>query len=277
MLSLIAPPALRSLRPQTIAVVDIQGAIGPAVRPLEYARLFAKLRDDDSVRAVVLNIDSPGGSATGSDLMTRAVFRLREKKPVVAYVGGLGASGGYMLAAAAHYVIALPAALVGAIGVIAYRPLVFEALDKIGVQMRVSKSGRLKDMLSPFREATDEEQAKEQRIIDAMYDLFVEGVARGRGLPEERVRELATGEVYAAPDALAAGLIDRTGDIEDAIDWAASKSGAPRRTRIVRPKRGLRDLVLGRASVALTEAVSAEVEAHLYRGAAAMYRGPRLG
>ncbi|MBX7110890.1 MAG: signal peptide peptidase SppA [Dehalococcoidia bacterium] len=277
MLSLIAPSALRQLRPQTIAVVDVQGAIGPSVRPLEYARLFTKLRDDDSVRAVVLNIDSPGGSATGSDLMARAVLRLREEKPVVAFIGGLGASGGYMLASAAHYVIALPAALVGAIGVIAYRPLVFEALDKIGVQMRVSKSGRLKDMLSPFREATEEEQAKEQRLIDAMYDLFVEGVAHGRNLPEERVRELATGEVFATPDALAAGLIDRTGDIEDAIDWAAERSGAPRRTRIVRPKRGLRDLVLGRASMALAESIGAELEASLYRGGAALYRGPRLG
>jgi protease-4 len=276
MLSLIAPSALRQLRPQTIAVVDVQGTIGGAVRPLEYARLFTKLRDDHSVSAVVLNIDSPGGSATGSDLMTRAVFRLREQKPVVAFVGGLGASGGYMLASASHYVVALPAALVGAIGVIAYRPLVFEALDKIGVQMRVSKSGRLKDMLSPFREATEEEQAKEQRIIDAMHDLFVEGVARGRNLPEERVRDLATGEVFAAPDALAAGLIDRTGDIEDAIDWAAAKSGAPRRVRLVRPKRGLRDLVLGRASMALADTINAEVDARLHPGVTALYQGARL-
>lgn len=268
---------LSASRRQTIAVVDIQGAIGPSVRPLEYSRLLMRLRDDRSVRAVVLNIDSPGGSATGSDLMARAVLRLREEKPVVAFVGGLGASGGYMLASAAHYIIALPAALVGAIGVISYRPLVFDALDKIGVQMRVSKSGRLKDMLSPFRESTDEEQAKEQRIIDAMHDLFVEGVARGRGLSEERVRELATGEVFAASDALAAGLIDRTGDIEDAVDWAVEQSGAPRRTKIVRPKRGLRDLMLGRASFALAESLSAEAETHLRGGVSAIYRGPRLG
>jgi protease-4 len=277
MLSLFALPALPQLRPQTIAVVDVQGAIGPSVRPLEYSRLFMRLRDEDSVRAVVLNIDSPGGSATGSDLMTRAVYRLREEKPVVAFVGGLGASGGYMLASAAHHIIALPAALVGAIGVIAYRPLVFDALDKIGVQMHVSKSGRLKDMLSPFREATEEEQAKEQRIIDAMYDLFVEGVARGRGLSEERVRELATGEVYATPDALAAGLIDRTGDIEDAIDWAVTQSGAPRKTKIMRPKRGLRDVLLGRASFALSETLSAEIESRRFTGPSAIYRGPHFG
>jgi len=274
MLTLIAPFKLSQLRPPSIAIVDVQGAIGPAVRPLEYSRLFTRLREDARVRAVVLNIDSPGGSATGSDLMTRAVLRLREEKPVVAFVGGLGASGGYMLAAAAHYVIALPAALIGAIGVISYRPLVFEALDKLGVQMRVSKSGRLKDMLSPFREATPEEEAKEQRIIDSMHDLFVEGVARGRGLSEERVRDLATGEVFAARDALAAGLIDRMGDIEDAIDWAVERSGAPRKTRIVRPKRGLRELLLSRGSFALAETLSAQVEAHVMQGPAALYRGP---
>src|SRR6266542_2529670 len=100
MIAISALTRLPQLRPQTIAVVDIQGAIGPAVRPLEYSRLFTRLRDEHSVRAVVLNIDSPGGSATGSDLMARAVFRLRAEKPVVAFVGGLGASGGYMLASA---------------------------------------------------------------------------------------------------------------------------------------------------------------------------------
>src|SRR5712691_72643 len=109
--------SIDQLRPQTIAVVDVQGTIGPSVRPLEYSRLLTRLRHDRSVRAVVLNIDSPGGSATGSDLMTRAVLRLRDEKPVVAFIGGIGASGGYMLASAAHYIIGLPAALVGAIGV----------------------------------------------------------------------------------------------------------------------------------------------------------------
>jgi protease-4 len=247
------------MRPATIAVVDMQGVIGAAVRPLEYARLLARLRDDRSVRAVVLNIDSPGGSAVGSDLITRAVARLHDEKPVVAFIGGLGASGGYMVAAAAHYIVTLPSALVGAIGVISYRPLVADALDRLGVRMRVAKAGRLKDMLSPFREATEEERAKEQRLMDALYDLFVDGVARGRRLPPERVRALATGEIYVAADALALGLADRTGDIEDAIDWAMVQSGVPRRVRVVRPRRGLRELILGRASLALAEALAAEL------------------
>ena len=257
--------SLDGLRPAPIAIVDVQGAIGPGVRPLEHSRLLTRLRNDRSVRAVVLNIDSPGGSALGSDLLTRAVIRLREQKPVVAYIGGMGASGGYMLASAAHHIVALPAGIVGAIGVIAYRPLVAEALEKLGVQMRVSKSARLKDMLSPFREPTEEERGKEQRLIDSLHTLFIETVATGRRMAQERVRELATGEVYPTADALAHGLIDRTGDIEDAIDWAVAQTGAPRRTRIVRPKRTLRDLVVGRGSLTLAETVGAEIESALAR------------
>lgn len=261
------------LRPRAVAVVDLQGTIGGGVRPLECSRLLAALRDDESVRAVVLNIDSPGGSAVGSDLITRALHRLRGRKPVVAFIGGLGASGGYMVASAADGIVALPAALVGAIGVIAYRPLVTDALERVGVRMRVAKSGPLKDMLSPFREATDEERAKEQHIIDALHDLFIAGVARGRGLPEARVRALATGELYATPDALANGLIDRVGDIEDAVDWAVERSGAPRRVRVVRPRRTLRDLALGRASALLAGALGLEAEAGTLAGPLALYDG----
>lgn len=267
--------SLDRLRPQSIAVVDLQGAIGNAIRPLETSRLLARFREDESARAVVLNIDSPGGSAVGSDLITRAVARLAAEKPVVAYVSGLGASGGYMMAAAASGILALPSALVGAIGVIAYRPLVQGALERIGVEMRVAKSGRLKDMLSPFREPTEEERAKEQHLIDSMHDLFVQSVARGRAMPEARVRELATGEIYPAADALAAGLIDRLGDIEDAVDWAVELSGAPRRVRVIHPRRSLRDLVLGRAAMSLAEAVGLDATTGASGGLYALYRGPR--
>lgn len=266
---------LDRLRPHSIAVVDLQGAIGNAIKPLDTSRMLTRLREDDSARAVVLNIDSPGGSAVGSDLITRAIVRLATEKPTIAYIGGLGASGGYMMAAAANGILALPSALVGAIGVIAYRPLVQGALERVGVEMRVAKSGRFKDMLSPFREPTEEERAKEQHIIDSMHDLFVQSVARGRGMPEARVRELATGEVYPAADALSAGLVDRTGDIEDAIDWAVELSGAPRRVRVVHPRRSLRDVVLGRAALTLAEAVGFEPSSGASGGPYALYEGTR--
>lgn len=263
------------LRPRSVAMVDLQGPIGSGIRPLDCSRMLAGLRDDESVRAVVLNIDSPGGSAVGSDLIAQAVTRLRQRKPVVAFIGGLGASGGYMVAAAADGIMALPSALVGAIGVIAYRPMVGNALDRVGVTMRVAKSGTLKDMFSPFREPTDEERGKEQHIIDSLHDLFVAGVARGRSMPEERVRALATGEVYPTQDALANGLIDRIGDIEDAVDWAVARSDAPRRVRLVRSRRSLRDLALGRASTLVASVLGLEVDSGFVSGPLALYdRGP---
>ncbi len=268
---------LNRLRPVSVAVVDIQGMIGPTVRPLEFSRLLARIRDDRSIRGVVLNIDSPGGTAVGAEMITRSVLRLREEKPVAAFVGGIGASGGYMIAAASERVLTLPTAIVGAIGVISYRPLVHEALDRIGVRMRVSKSGRLKDMLSPFREPTEEEQAKEQHLLDSLYEQFVASVASARGLSIEDVRELATGEVYTSADALEHGLIDATGDLEDAIDWVAAAAGVPPRVRLVRARRGLRELMFGRASAALFEAAVLELEASLPpAGGYALYTGGRL-
>ena len=131
------------LLPPGIAVVDMYGAIGPTVRPLEYARLLSRLRDERSVRAVVLNIDSPGGVATGSELIARAARRLSGEKPVAAFIGGVGASGAYMVASSSRRVIALPSAIVGAIGVISYRPVVAQLLERVGVRMQVTKAGRL--------------------------------------------------------------------------------------------------------------------------------------
>ena len=261
------------IKPPGIAVVDIQGVIGPAVRPLEYARLLSRLRAERSVRAVVLNINSPGGDAAGSDLITGAVRRLGREKPVAAFIGGVGASGGYMVASAAQRIIALPSAIVGSIGVISYRPMVAQLLDRLGVQMRVAKSGRLKDMGSPFREHTDEERAREQHLLDSLYKLFVDGVAQSRGLPPERVRELATGEVWAAAEARDNGLIDGTGDMDDAIDWAVTESGAARRVRVVRPRRTLRDVLLGRASATLAESVMAQLESAFEGGGRYLYTG----
>lgn len=243
--------ALSRLRPAGLVVVDLQGAIGPSIKPLEYARLLMRLREDRGVRGVILNIDSPGGSAGGSEMVTRAARRLREEKPVAAFVGSIGASGGYMIASAAEHIIAQPSALLGSIGVIAYRPLVYEALSRLGVRMDVAKAGRLKDMLSPFREPTEEEKAKEQHLLDDVYDVFVDSVARARGLTVDEARALATGEIYTAGDALRHRLIDGLGDLDDAIDWLVARTGAPRKVRNVRPRRSLRELLLTRGTFAL--------------------------
>lgn len=220
-----------------IAVVEMHGTIGTAIREPDYTRLFERVRDNRKVGALVLDIDSPGGSATASDLLYENVRRVAERKPVVAYVRGLGASGGYYIACGASQIMASRAALVGSIGVIYLRPILQQLFGKMGVEFSVFKGGRLKDMSGFWRMPTDEEADKFQGLISEMYDLFVSVVSESRKLTDEQTRELATGELYTARQARELGLIDRTGGFDDAIAEAMRLSGARRRIRHYRPKR----------------------------------------
>ena len=248
----------------SVAVVEMEGAIGPRIKASEYVKLFRHLESSDSVRAVVLDIDSPGGSAPGSNYLYLAVKALAAKKPVVAFIRGIGASGAYMLACPATKIVAIPSAIIGSIGVISMRPAVYRALERIGVEMSVTKSDRLKDMGSIFREATDEEREKEQALVDDLYDQFLEIVAEGRGMEKSAAKELATGEVYTARRCVDLGLVDELGDLEHAIDVAAELGGAPRRPVWLKPKRGLREAIAAMVGTsvagAMVDAVANRIE-----------------
>ena len=248
----------------SVAVVEMEGAIGPRIKVAEYVKLFRHLEVSESVRAVVLDIDSPGGSAPGSNYLYLAVKSLTAKKPVIAFIRGIGASGAYMLACPATKIVAIPSAIIGSIGVISMRPMVYEALERIGVQMTVTKSDRLKDMGSMFREATEEERKKEQDLVDDLYDQFLEIVAEGRGMDKTRAKELATGEVFTARRCVDLGLVDELGDLERAIDLAAGLGNAPRRPVWLKPKKGLREMLstLVGTSIAgsFVDAVAARLE-----------------
>ena len=255
---------LKARATQSIAIVEMEGAIGPRIKANEYVKLFRGLEDNDHVRAVVLDIDSPGGSATGSSYMYLAAKSLAAKKPVVSFISGIGASGAYMLAAPTTRIVAIPGALIGSIGVISMRPMVYEALERIGVQMHVTKSDRLKDMGSMFREATPEEQQKEQELVDDLYDQFLEAVAEGRGMDKDRVKEVATGEVYTARRCAEFGLVDELGDLERAIDLAAELGDTPRKPVWVKPKRSLRELITGMAANTFVDAIATRLEERIY-------------
>ncbi len=234
-----------SRRPR-VAVVEISGMIGGRLRPEPYVELLHGLRQAPWARAVVLSIDSPGGSAWASDYLRMAVARLAKEKPVVAFVRGLGASGAYLVASAAHRIIALPSALVGSIGVISLRPMARELLQRVGVQFVVTKSGPLKDMGAFYRDPTEEETRKEQELVDAYHSSFVEAVAMGRALPMEEALVLATGEVYTSQRALELRLVDALGDMEQAQEAAAELGDVPQdQVTQVRPKLRLRDLLGG--------------------------------
>jgi protease-4 len=239
--------------PQRIAIVELFGAIGSAVRTSEFVRLFRGLEESGSIRAVVVDIDSPGGSAPASEYLYRSLARLAAKKPVVAYIRGTGASGAYLLSCAATKIVALPMSIVGSIGVITVRPLLYDLLRKWGVRVSVTKKGRLKDMWLPFREPTEEEKQKEQALLDEFYEHFVSTVAEARRLDRETVRGLATGELFTATKAQEAGLVDEVGDLEKAIDLAMELGKVPRRIAYVRPRRGLRELLVSRFATSLVE------------------------
>lgn len=230
-----------------VGVLELRGIIGTQVRPPATVDMLHALEQDTSVHAVLLDIDSPGGTAAGSDAIRLAVVRLRQKKPVVAYVRTLGASGAYLIACAATRILALPSAIVGSIGVISVRPRLEAVLERLGVKVSVSKAGRLKDAGAFWREPTPEEEAKEQALVDAYYRQFVEAVAQARNLSREKVVELATGEVFLAEQAKELGLVDALGDWEDAVQATLSLGGVPRRRLIyARPRRGLAERLLGR-------------------------------
>ncbi|MDP6549711.1 MAG: signal peptide peptidase SppA [Dehalococcoidia bacterium] len=228
-----------------VAVVEIEGIIGARVRVPVYARLFDSIARSERYRALLLDIDSPGGSASGSELLYRSLLRVAERKPVVAYIRGLGASGGYYLGCAASKIVALPTALVGSIGVIYLRPVLEQLLGKAGVEFSVFKGGRLKDMTGFWRGPTVEEGEKFQGLINEIYDNFVAVVAQGRPLDEGQARELATGEVFTARKGKELGLVDELGDFQDALELAARLGDSRPRHIPVRPKRSIGQRMFG--------------------------------
>ncbi|HEV3255796.1 MAG TPA: signal peptide peptidase SppA [Gemmataceae bacterium] len=180
--------------------------------------------DDPHVKAVVLRINSPGGAVTASDIMYQDLvnFRRDTHKPVVACMMDVAASGAYYLAMGCDRIYAHPTTVTGSIGVIMSLYNASGLFTKIGVTSDPIKSGPNKDLGNPGRPMTPEERAILQGMVDSFYAQFVQVVARGRGLPEDRVRALADGRVYTGVDAKKLGLVDEIGYLEDALQTAMS-------------------------------------------------------
>ena len=187
-----------------------------------------KASQDSAVKAVVLRINSPGGTVTASDILYHELdrFKKRTGKKVIASIMDLGASGGYYVAVSADKIVAHPTTVTGSIGVIMLNVNVEGLLEKIGVAGTAIKSGDKKDMGSPFRSMTDEERKIFQGVIDQMYDRFVSVVATGRkNLTMDQVKKISDGRIYTAQQALELGLVDSIGYLDDAIELAKAESG----------------------------------------------------
>jgi len=196
------------------------------VDDLALAAALADASRDDSIKAIVLRVDSPGGSALASDNLYEAVRAAARRKPVVASMGDVAASGGYYLAAAATEVFAADTTLTGSIGVVGGKIVVADGLAKIGVRASVVERGRRASITSPFRPFTDDERALVTLQMQEAYDLFVERVVEGRSLTPEAVRAAAEGRVWTGSQALERKLVDRIGTLRDAVERARELTGA---------------------------------------------------
>jgi protease-4 len=186
-----------------------------------------RLAKDAGVRAVIVAIDSPGGTVGGGEALHAALGRLRAAKPVVAVMRGTAASAGYMTAVAAERIFARESTLTGSIGVILQTFDTSELLARLGVRGEALVSGPLKDQPNPFHPLSPEGRAALQGVIGDMYAQFVEKVAAGRRMPVERVRALADGRVFTGRQALEAGLVDAIGGEAEARAWLAAEKGVP--------------------------------------------------
>ena len=246
-----------------MGVLRLYGPILGGGRTADWVEIVKRLRESRKVPAVVVDIDSPGGAAAASDDLFLALERLAARKPVVAAIRGTGASGAYLAAMAAHRLVANPSAVVGSIGVITVGPHLPRLLERLGVTVSETRSGRFKGMGAPWREPTEEEQAKEREIVDAYYAAFVARVARGRKLPEERVRDLATGEIWLGERALELGLVDEIGDLERAVEIAAGMARVPAASAPVRLPRPFLARLVDRFASRTAAALAAELETRL--------------
>lgn len=222
--------------PAKLAVIHVEGVIlgGRGQSSLfseiggidQVIRQLHEARDDQSIKAIVLRINSPGGSVPATQELGEEIKKVRAGgKPIIVSMGDVAASGGYWLAALADKVYANPSTLTGSIGV--YMPYSNweELYQKIGVRQEKIKSGPHKDILSPERQITPEERAIVQTMVDDMYNQFVEVVAEGRKLDPARVRQIADGRIYTGKQAKELGLVDELGNFYDAIDGAAQIAG----------------------------------------------------
>lgn len=218
---LLADGGFRLPRAQ-IARVTISGIILDD-RPQQ--EMLEKLGEDDNIKAVILSIDSPGGTTTGAEALYESVRKLSEKKPVVAVLGTVAASGGYIAAISADHIVARGNTITGSIGVIFQWAELEELLGNIGVEMREVKSSALKGEPSPFHAANPEAIKVTREMIDTSYDWFLRLVADRRKMDTATARKLGDGRVYTGWQAVENGLVDALGGEEQAIAWLASEHG----------------------------------------------------
>ena len=239
--------------PNTVAIVEIDTAImfggrsgspfGQSAGPQTWISQLKSLEDDPNVPAVILRINSPGGTVAATQEIYNAVLRLKEKgKKIIVSMGDIAASGGYYIACAADHIVANPGTLTGSIGVIMSGMDLSGIFKKYGIGYNVIKSGKFKDSMAFYREMTPEEKNLLQSVIMDSYGQFLEAVMKGRSMEEKKLEKLADGRIFTGKQAMEAGLVDSLGDLEFAIGKAAELGKIEGKPNVVYMKRDISDL-----------------------------------
>jgi len=230
-----------------VLLVDISGVIleGPhrilgllkgVTSPARVKEELEKAAKDRRIKAVVIKINSPGGTVAAADVILHDLLAFKAERgvPMVVCLQGLATSGGYYVAQAGDTIIAYPTCITGSIGVLAMKLNLRGLMDKVGVDDDMVKSGRWKDFWSPFRPASPKEKEMMQQIIDQFYRGFVDVVATGRKLSLQEARQAADGRIFTADQAKDLRLVDQLGYLDDALELAKTKAGLPKDAKVVR-------------------------------------------
>lgn len=217
-----------------VGIVTITGVITDSHNVVEDLKKFG---DDRTVRAIVLRIDSPGGGVAASQEIFQGILEIRKKKKVVASLGALAASGGYLVACGADEIVANPGTVTGSISALMQFPNVEELFKKLGVKSTVVKSGKFKDIGSPLRPVTPEEKALLQALVDDIYEQFLDVIVKSRNIPKEELKKIADGRVFTGKMAKELKLVDHLGDLNYAVDQAGRLAGIKGKPRVIYAKK----------------------------------------
>ncbi len=248
---------------EKVGVIDVKGLISDSRETLQDIRRY---REDKSIKAIVLRIDSPGGGVGPSQEISKEIQRTIQDKKVVASLGAVAASGGYYIASAASGIVANPGTITGSIGVIMGFTDIQGLLQKIGVAPVVVKSGQYKDIGSPVRTMTDAERTLLQTFSDQVHRQFISAIAQGRHLDYDKVASVADGRILSGETALGLGLVDRLGNLEDAISWAGEMGGITGKVSAVYAKDKKHTFIRRLAESSLHEILTQLSAFHLFAG-----------
>jgi len=216
-----------------VGIIEMSGPIISSKETIEQIKNF---REKSAIKAIVIRIDSPGGGVGPSQEIYREIMKTRKVKTVVASMGSVAASGGYYAAASCDSIVANPGTITGSIGVIMEYANIQEIVQKIGLSPVVIKSGEYKDMGSPLRDIKENERKLLQSVVNEIHMQFVRDAAQGRNIDIETMVKLADGRIYTGESALSLNLVDKLGNLDDAVEWAGELAGIEGKIKTIYPE-----------------------------------------